>query len=247
MTRPYCAVIHQSLSPTLACAVGCAAAIAVAAMLTPTSAAAQVRKCMVEGRTVYTDLPCATSEPIAVIKNNSMQASTTTNSSSPAKGIDSKIIWNRYPVRGQDYASLVKSLAVNGPRGFHGLTSWNVTYQFTTRITGNVCRFDSIRLIVKGEILMPKWTDEDTAPPALRQRWADYYSALQQHEEGHLQHGNELAALVQEKFLGYGDFACDQGNAVAKNEFDKIYLNLKNRDKEYDVRTQHGATQGARF
>jgi predicted secreted Zn-dependent protease len=223
------------------------ATVTCVALVGPSVALAQVRKCLVDGRTVYTDVPCTSGEPIAVIKNKSMQASSTQTTSSPSTGIDSKVIWNRYPVRGQDYASLVKSLAVNGPKGFHGLASWNVVYQYTTRITGNACRFDSIKLIVKGEILMPKWTDEDTAPPALRQRWADYYSALQQHEEGHLQHGNELASLVQEKFLGYGDFACDQANTVAKSEFDKLYTNLKNRDKEYDMRTQHGATQGARF
>jgi predicted secreted Zn-dependent protease len=200
---------------------------------------AQVHKCMAGGQTVYTDTPCALGAPASNFNLKPM--------SSNQAAIDSKIIWNRYPVKGQDYASLVKSLSTSGPKGFHGLASWNIAYKYTTRTQGNVCRFDSISLSVQGEILMPKWTDEDTAPPALRQRWADYYAALQQHEEGHVQHGNELASLVQEKFLAYGDFACGQAKSIAQSEFDKLYNNLKNRDKEYDQRTQHGATQGARF
>ncbi len=212
---------------------------ALLACTAPLQLHAQVHKCMVDGRTVFTDAPCAVGAPASTLNLKPM--------SSNQAAIDSKIIWNRYPVKGQDYASLVKSLSASGPKGFHGLASWNIAYKYTTRTEGNVCRFDSIRLSVQGEILMPKWTDEDTAPPALRQRWADYYAALQQHEEGHVQHGNELASLVQEKFLGYGDFACGQAKSIAQSEFDKLYNNLKNRDKEYDQRTQHGATQGARF
>ncbi len=208
-------------------------------------ASAQVFKCTEGERTVYTDAPCTSGVPaVSGAPASNLKIKTMPSTSS---AIDSKIIWNRYPVRGQDYASLVKSLSVNGPKGFHGLASWNIAYQYTTRPSGNACRFDSIRLVVQGEILMPKWTDEGTAAPALRQRWADYYAALQQHEEGHVQHGNELAALLQEKFMGYGDFACGQAKSIAQSEFDKLYNNLKNRDKEYDQRTQHGATQGARF
>jgi predicted secreted Zn-dependent protease len=169
------------------------------------------------------------------------------NTPSKSGGLDTKIIWNRYPVTGRDYDSLVRSLGANGPKGFHGVANWDISYQYTTVPSGTMCRFDSVRLSVKGEILMPKWTDEAAAPLTLRQRWQDYYAALQQHEEGHVQHGKELAALVQEKFLGYGDMACGQAKAIAQSEFDRLYNNMKNRDKEYDQRTQHGATQGARF
>ncbi len=161
--------------------------------------------------------------------------------------IDSQIIRNNYPVHGQDYASLVQSLRASGPEGFHGSASWNVTYQYTTKRVGNACRFETIRLIVKAEILMPLWADADTAPAGLRERWQAYHAALQQHEEGHVQHGQELASLVHEKFLSYGELACNQTQEIAQNAFDKLYENLKNRDQEYDLRTQHGASQGARF
>jgi predicted secreted Zn-dependent protease len=205
----------------------------------PQLALAQVFQCTENGRKIFTDVPCAQGLPSTPM--------TLKNTPSQSGGLDTKIIWNRYPVTGRDYASLVRSLSANGPKGFHGLANWDISYQYTTVPSGSMCRFDSVRLTVKGEILMPKWTDEAAAPPSLRQRWADYYAALQQHEEGHVQHGKELAALVQEKFLGYGDMACGQAKAIAQSEFDRLYNNLKNRDKEYDQRTQHGATQGARF
>lgn len=217
--------------------IACAPALVCAVALNP--ALAQVFQCSDNGRKIFTDVPCAQGLPSTLM--------TLKNMPSKSGGLDTKIIWNRYPVTGRDYASLVRSLSANGPKGFHGVANWDISYQYTTVPSGSMCRFDSVRLSVKGEILMPKWTDEAAAPPPLRQRWQDYYAALQQHEEGHVQHGNELAALVQEKFLGYGDMACGQAKAIAQSEFDRLYNNLKNRDKEYDQRTQHGATQGARF
>ncbi|MGA8515781.1 MAG: DUF922 domain-containing protein [Burkholderiaceae bacterium] len=203
------------------------------------AAHAQVHKCTEAGRTVYTDTPCTSGvEPhFSGIKSVAKSSS----------ALETQIIWNRYPVKGNSYDSLIKSLAVNGPKGFHGLAGWNISYHFSTKAEGKLCRFDNVRLKIVGEILLPKWTDEAAAPAALQQRWQGYYAALQQHEEGHVQHGNELAALVREKFLGVSDFPCAQAAVVAQAEFDKVYANLKNRDKEYDQRTQHGATQGAVF
>jgi predicted secreted Zn-dependent protease len=216
-----------------------AGALAFTFAAVPGAAMAQVFQCNDNGRKIFTDVPCPQGLPSTPM--------TLKNMPSKSAGLDTKIIWNRYPVTGRDYASLVRSLSANGPKGFHGVANWDISYQYTTVPSGNMCRFDSVRLSVKGEILMPKWTDEDSAPPTLRQRWQEYYAALQQHEEGHVQLGNELAVLVQEKFLGYGDMACGQAKAIAQSEFDRLYNNMKNRDKEYDQRTQHGATQGARF
>jgi predicted secreted Zn-dependent protease len=205
----------------------------------PMAAQAQVHKCTEAGRTVYTDTPCTST----VAPNFSGVKSVPQSSSS----LETQIIWNRYPVKGKSYESVLRSLAANGPKGYHGLAGWSVTYHYTVKMEGTLCRFDNVRLKIVGEILLPKWTDEAAAPAALQQRWQGYYAALQQHEEGHVQHGNELAALVREKFFGVSDFACAQAETVAKAEFDRVYTSLKSRDKEYDARTQHGATQGASF
>lgn len=94
---------------------------------------------------------------------------------------------------------------------------------------------------------MPTWRDEAGAPTELRQRWGKYYTALKAHEEGHIQHGRELALRLREQFLGLGDFECNEVAALAQREFDRTFNNLKTRDQEYDQRTQHGATQGALF
>ena len=56
---------------------------------------------------------------------------------------------------------------------------------------------------------MPRWTEESSAPLELQRRWRDYYAALKRHEDGHIQHGRELALLVKERLMGLGAVPCD--------------------------------------
>jgi predicted secreted Zn-dependent protease len=152
-----------------------------------------------------------------------------------------------YDVRGQDYPSLVRSIRANGPKGFHGLARWKVAPETSVEARGDGCSISAVRVRVTGEILMPRWVDAASAPPDLQRRWTDHYAALQRHEDGHIQHGRELALLVKERLMGLGVMACDRLEALARNEFQRLYENLKARDREYDARTNHGATQGASF
>jgi predicted secreted Zn-dependent protease len=213
--------------------------LALLCMLMPPVVLAQVNKCAIEGRTVFTDAPC-----LEAVPPNTAAAK---NASQIGDVPDAQILWNRYPVKGKDYESLQRALLVSAPKGFHGLAGWNITYHYTTTADGKVCKFETVSLNVKGEILMPHWTDETAAPQELRQRWHTYHAALRQHEEGHVQIGKDLATLVREKFLSIGNFPCSKAQTIAQTEFDEIYKDVRERDKEYDERTLHGATQGARF
>jgi predicted secreted Zn-dependent protease len=202
-----------------------------------------VHRCEKNGQTTYSQLPCD-SQQIAKkidIKTQDLASSQ----------LNSNVRWTTYNVDGKDYSSLIRSLAVNGPKAnnksFHGLAKWRVSYKYETKWAGKKCKFSNITLDIDGEILMPLWRDEANAPQDLRERWSRYFAALKAHEEGHIQHGKELAQRVREKFLGIGDFECADAATLAQKEYEGIYNNLKNRDQEYDQRTQHGATQGAFF
>jgi predicted secreted Zn-dependent protease len=141
----------------------------------------------------------------------------------------------------------MSSIRANGPRGFHGLASWDISYEYTTKQHRDACQVATARTKVSGEILMPQWDDEPTAPRELQRRWSNYYSVLKRHEDGHIQHGKELALLVNERLMGLGVVPCDQLQALTEGEFQRLYGNLKARDEEYDARTNHGVTQGLVF
>ena len=201
-------------------------------------AQAQTYRCERDGKIAFSDRPCEASAK-ETRKDYAV---------SGASGVlDLEIALNYYTVHGQDYASLLQSLNANGPRGFHGMAGWKVTYQYTTKQRRDACQIDTVRVKISGEILMPRWADERSAPQALQRRWSDYYAALKLHEDGHIQHGRELALLVKESLMGLGAVPCNQIQALAQAEFQRVYGNLKTRDQEYDARTNHGATQGAVF
>jgi len=202
------------------------------------AAQAQVYRCERDGKTAFSDRPCETGA----------KASQKVYATSLASGVlDLQVALNRYAVQGRDYDSLSRSLRAKGPRGFHGLAGWSVSYEYTTKRQRDACQIATVRIKVSGEILMPQWTDESSAPLELQRRWSNYYGALRTHEDGHIQHGRELAQLVNERLLGLGLVPCDQLQSLTQGEFQRLYGNLKARDREYDTRTNHGETQGAVF
>lgn len=199
---------------------------------------AQIYRCEHGGKISYSDQTCdagAKSTKKAYLP-------------SAASGtLDLQVVVNYYAVTGQDGRSLLNSMNVNGPKGFHGLASWKIRKEFATTPAKDGCRITAVRLTVTGEILMPRWEDRSTAPADLQQRWTRYYDALKTHEDGHIQNGKELGLLVKERLMGLGTLPCERLPEIAEREYQRIYSNLRSRDKEYDVRTNHGATQGARF
>lgn len=207
------------------------------------ASAQTVHRCEQNGKTIYSQFPCAQNQKA---KQIDMKATDVASSQ-----LISNLVWKTYDVDGKDYGSLLRSLAVNGPKAndksFHGLAKWRVGYKYETKLSGRACKFSRITLTLDGEILIPVWRDEASAPAHLREHWGRYYAALKAHEEGHIQHGKELALRLREQFLGVGDFECNEVAALAQREFETTYNSLKNRDEEYDQRTQHGATQGAFF
>jgi predicted secreted Zn-dependent protease len=197
-------------------------------------APAQVFRCEQHGKTVFSDLPCeagakASKKEYATVHGNAQ--------------VDFNVQLTHYDVRGQDKMSVFRSLDANGPKGFHGLASWKIDYKYSAGEDKGDCYVREIRTQVSGAILMPRWIDESSASPDLRVWWQTLYSRLMRHEEGHVQHGRELAQLINERLLGLGTQPCGQLPGLARQEFDRLVTNLKGRDKEYDARTNHGRIQ----
>jgi predicted secreted Zn-dependent protease len=212
--------------------------VALALLLAAGAAHGQIYRCEREGSVAYSDRPC---EPGA------KSSAKTYAVAGPTGALDLQVGIVYYDVRGLDHPALFRSLRANGPKGFHGLAKWSVAFENSTEPRGDDCAISTVHVRVTGEILMPRWVDAAAAPLDLKRRWDDYYAALQRHEEGHIQHGRELALLVKERLMGLGVMACDRLKSLARDESQQLYDNLKARDKQYDVRTNHGATQGASF
>jgi predicted secreted Zn-dependent protease len=199
--------------------------------LCPAAVLAQIYKCEVAGKTEFRDQPCAggAAKPMALQNGSVAQGN-----------IDFRVNTNHYPVNGADLAAAYQSLRVRGPSGFAGWARWNVKYEYMSKPAPSGCMISAVTIRIDAEIMMPQWVEEKNASLRDQSSWQTMYYQLKRHEDGHVQHGREFALLLKERLMGIGAIPCAQLQARSEQEYQRLYENLKNRDAEYDRRTDHG-------
>ena len=165
-----------------------------------------------------------------------------------------KLQWttNYYSVTGDTLAEIHHSLRQGRPwkDKFHGdgLTDWRVDWRFSLAESADGCRIRQFTTTTTITITLPRWTASTNAPPNVRKAWERYIAALGQHEAGHAQFGLAAAAEMQKGMKSTGlEPACETLKEKINGLCQRIVEDYKKRDKDYDQRTDHGVTQGARL
>lgn len=156
-----------------------------------------------------------------------------------------------YPVRALPGETLRKALnaatpiTVDGQR-FHGYTRWNVRWTFRWwREPSGRCTITEVQTHLRTEVQMPQLR---TATPAQQAVFDRYLPALSRHEQGHVQFGRDAAQAIDEgiaRLPAVEDCATLERTANALGH--RLLREHTDREKAYDQRTAHGATQGARL
>lgn len=66
-----------------------------------------------------------------------------------------------------------------------GEISDQVSWMFNLAETSGSCRVTSNTVLLKLNVVMPVWVDENQAPQDVRDTWKTYYTDLKAHEDGH--------------------------------------------------------------
>ena len=136
-------------------------------------------------------------------------------------------------------------IAVNGQR-FHGYTRWNVRWTFRWwREPSGRCTITEVQTHLRTEVQLPQLR---TATPAQQAVFDRYLPALSRHEQGHVQFGRDAAQAIDEgiaRLPAVEDCATLERTANALGH--RLLREHTDREKAYDQRTAHGATQGARL
>lgn len=193
---------------------------------------AQVYKCKQSGATIFTDKPCAESGAALAVAGESANGRITVD-----------VVTKHYQVSGRDSQAVYMSLKTNNPGGFMGWARWKVDYQIAPITRGDQCRVGSVSIRMVGDILMPQWIEEQSVADIQRSWWQQMYAGLKRHEDGHIQNGREFAVLLKQRLLGLGTVPCAELDDRARREYELLATNLRDRDREYDRRTQHGLRQ----
>lgn len=157
-----------------------------------------------------------------------------------------------YDIQGTTAAELRKQLNQKGPvvqgNRFDGFTKWRISwnYQYGNR-DGN-CTIVSYDVNTKISITMPRWTNRANASLKLWRRWGKFINALQAHENNHARYSLQAAEKIK-KMLGNlaPQATCNTLEDIANTQGQNILQANRERNAEYDRRTNHGQTEGVRF
>ena len=135
----------------------------------------------------------------------------------------------------------------NGEASF-ATTSWKVTWSYDYGMRSGSCSVADLAVSLKIRVLLPKWRQPAAADPALVERWQIFMDALERHERGHELNGIRVAGRVRAALRALGSRStCARLERVADAAGGKVIEGGRDRDREYDDATDHGATQGAVF
>lgn len=157
---------------------------------------------------------------------------------------------NYYTVTGATLTEIRQSVRQSRPwkekSDLDGVTEWRVTWQFGVMPTSGGCRCSSFGTQTTITVTVPRWIAPTNAPDAVRQIWQKYSVALGQHEAGHAAIALAASAELRKRVQEAGESADCVGLTKRINDLGRqVIEEHRKRDKDYDERTQHGATQGA--
>ena len=155
------------------------------------------------------------------------------------------IYWstNFYAVAGADWREIRQSIAAAHPwkDGFDGDTRWAVKWQFSTAQSAAGCYCTRISTTTTIATTLPRWTPPTNVYPRVKEQWTRYFTNLAQHEAGHASIGIAAAREIQRQVSQIGAQPdCEQLNRLINERADAIVNDYREREKEYDRRTQHG-------
>lgn len=159
-------------------------------------------------------------------------------------------VTNHYPVTGATLPEIRQSIRLSRPwkdrREVDGFTDWRVNWQFNMISTAEGCQWSTFTTQTRITMTLPRWTPPTNAPAAVVHIWTNYYAALLRHEVGHGQMASAAADELQRRVKssgGAGD--CESLKRILNGLGETVVAEFRQKDREYDERTRHGATDGA--
>jgi predicted secreted Zn-dependent protease len=132
-----------------------------------------------------------------------------------------------------------------GEAGF-AITTWDVAWMYRYDEGPGTCSIDDLALRVEITVLMPAWDPPPGTDAGLMARWTRYIDSLRRHERGHELNGLETAKEVRDDLLELGSrTSCASLERAADAVGERAIRAGNERDRDYDDRTDHGATEGA--
>ena len=144
-----------------------------------------------------------------------------------------------YDVTGATEQELRAQMSALGPNGHEAYTKWDIRWNWPGQGTPD-CNLRDATVSYDIAVTFPRWYPTADATPELIAKWNHYIGALSAHERNHV---DNVVAQVPLVTAAIQRAACNTAEAAAQAALEPI----RQFDIQYDLNTDHGATQGARF
>ncbi len=144
-----------------------------------------------------------------------------------------------YDVSGSTASEIRSQLSAYGPNGYDAYTKWAVHWSWPGQGTAT-CRLQDAEVSYEVTVTFPRWIPTEQATPELVIHWNGYLYALALHENGHI---NNVVSHIPAVLAAIKGSACLAADSAAQ----AVLQQMREFDGQYDLTTDHGRTQGARF
>ncbi len=144
-----------------------------------------------------------------------------------------------YEVGGSTESEIRAQLSTSGPNGYDAYTKWTVHWNWPGQGTAT-CRLQDAEVSYEVTVTFPRWTPTEHATPELVTQWNGYLYALALHENGHV---NNVTSHIPALVAAIKGSTCPLAEGAAQ----AVLQQIRQFDSQYDLSTDHGRTQGARF
>lgn len=162
--------------------------------------------------------------------------------------------YNYYSVSGNTVLALQSQMQQFGPfneleeRHYAAYTSWYVEWSYDYAMTDRGCKITSTEGKVDITFTLPRWDIPPNTPQSLVSAWNQFLTAVQIHENGHVDHGISAGTEILHLLNHLPAYpSCQDLKTAAGAATQQIIQYYNQQDLAYDRETQHGLTQGAIF
>ncbi|MEL7363169.1 MAG: DUF922 domain-containing protein [Bacteroidota bacterium] len=166
----------------------------------------------------------------------------------PSVRMDKQVKTEYYDITGTSWQELARQMRAKGPGDFFGQTVYQIGYRYTSQRLGDRCWVSDATVTMEATIVLPRWQrssrSSGAVPYELRRDWDLFRTRLERHEQQHVRIAERGAQAVQQFLTGVTG-ECTTMDTLVNERVRGIVAEWDDHNRDYDVRTEHGRTEGA--
>jgi predicted secreted Zn-dependent protease len=189
---------------------------------------------------------CGSSSPKPALAPAPAPASAAAAATLPAPSVANQVQY--YDIEGSSLAELREQIRRLGPKSGaeseDAQTIWDLEWTYDAAPGPGGCVMRNVRVTLTLTVTLPRWAPPRDVPAAVLQGWQTYLQHLKLHESGHQAIAQRNARDLMAALMGMRATGCDELSRQASQTGERIVAEGRAKNRQYDVDTKHGQTQG---